>query len=81
MTNYRPTQEGHYWGRWHTPEPGTADNGNQCMGDEWEVHQVFRNDTGNIVPDFRAFVPGVAASQALSSFEWGPAVLAYNPKA
>lgn len=36
-----PDKPGFYWGCWHTPAPGTADNGEMCTGTDWEVHNVF----------------------------------------
>lgn len=67
-----PTKPGFYWGRWHTPAPGTADDGEMCDGMEWGVHFVW----GGFSLDeyYRVFVPGVAASQPLDAFEWGEEV-------
>lgn len=71
-----PLAPGHYWGRWHTPAPGTDDNGEGCSGDEWEVHQVFENCLDVNDPEYlMVFVPGVSVSQPLSAFEWGKRVV------
>lgn len=67
-----PARPGFYWGRWHTPVPGTADDGEMCIGTEWAVHEVFR---GGFDEGLRAFVPGVEKSQSLDAFEWGPEVV------
>lgn len=70
-----PTKEGFYWGRWHTACPGTADEGDCCMGTEWEVHHVVTNDFDPDAPDhLMVMVPGVAKWQPLDAFEWGPEV-------
>lgn len=72
-----PDHEGFFWGRWHTPAPGTADNGEMCAGDEWEVHFVFEAGLGFSGPrgeDLAVFVPGVQAAQPLDAFEWGEEV-------
>lgn len=70
-----PTREGFFWGRWHTPCPGTADAGEPCGGQEWEVHHVFENEMNPQSPNFlRVFVPGVEKSQPLDAFEWGAEV-------
>ncbi len=75
MYGNRPLAPGHYWGRWHTPAPGTADNGEGCSGDEWEVHQVFENCLDTKDPEYlMAFVPGVSEPQPLENFEWGERV-------
>lgn len=68
-----PTEPGFYWGRWHTPAPGTVDNGDCCCGTEWEVHKVSEEDPT------RAFVPGVPQTQPLDAFEWGPRVPDHKP--
>lgn len=71
----RPRIPGHYWGRWHTPAPDTADDGEMCTGIGWEVHQVFENTLDQDDPDhLRVYVPGVEKSQALNAFEWGKMV-------
>lgn len=70
-----PQHPGFYWGRWHTPAPGTADNGEMCTGADWEVHSVFYAGLG-YVNDFEllVFVPGVEKTQPLDAFEWGEEV-------
>lgn len=71
-----PNKDGFFWGRWHTPAPGTDDDGEGCGGKEWEVHHVFRNHYGDEEDDrWRVMVPGVAKSQPLSAFEWGEEVV------
>ena len=71
----RPTKPGFYWGRWHTPAPGTADDGEMCSGAEWEVHSVFHDGFGGPDDELLAFVPGVEKSQPLDAFEWGAEVV------
>jgi len=73
--NPAPEEPGHYWGRWHSPAPGTVDDGECCDGEEWEVHQVFVNSVEPGPDRLRVFVPGVEESQPLDGFEWGPEVL------
>lgn len=69
----QPDRIGHYWGRWHTPAPGTADSGYMCDGDTWEVHQVWMDD------ELKVFVPGVSKPQYVDGFEWGPRVAQFFP--
>lgn len=66
-----PTKPGLYWGRWHTPAPGTADGGAMCLDEEPSVHDVFENAPGELL----AFIHGVEAPQPLSAFEWGEEVV------
>lgn len=74
-----PSKPGAYWGRWHTPSPLTADNGEMCSGNLWEVHQVFKDGTGTDPDELLAFVPGIEASQSINAFEWGPKVPEFQP--
>lgn len=67
----KPNEPGHYWGRWHSPDPQTADSGEMCCGELWEVHRVYRDDVGNEPDLLRVFVPGVEATQPIDAFEWG----------
>lgn len=66
-----PQKEGFYWGRWHTPAPGTADGGECCSGEgaEWEVHRVVCTRVRPL--ELMAFVLGVEKLQPLNCFEWG----------
>jgi hypothetical protein len=78
--NKAPGKEGFFWGRWHTPAPGTADGGECCNPTIWEVHCVFRNHWRiNHDDEFRVSVPGVEKSQPINGFEWGPEVPQYVP--
>jgi len=74
-----PKAPGFYWGRWHTPAPGTDDNGEGCAGDEWEVHEVWSVSLQSEPLHLSVFVPGVSTSQPLSAFEWGPHVPQFKP--
>lgn len=70
-----PEREGFFWARWHTPAPGTADNGECCNPDEWQVCQVFENCLDEASPEhLMVFVPGVERAQPLDAFEWGQEV-------
>lgn len=70
-----PEREGFFWARWHTPAPGTADNGECCNPDEWQVCQVFENCLDEASPGhLMVFVPGVERAQPLDAFEWGQEV-------
>lgn len=72
-----PTDEGCYWARWHTPAPGTADEGEPCCGISWDVVLVFVNQIDRDNPDhLRVMVLGVEKSQPLDAFEWGEEVKA-----
>lgn len=74
MMGALPQSAGFYWGRWHTPTPGTADDGEMCTGKDWEVHSVFRTGLGDDTDKLMVFVPGVERSQPLEAFEWGEQV-------
>ena len=75
-----PAGEGFWWGRWHTPAPGTADDGECCGGTVWEVHAVWRNALDPSHPEhLRVSVPGVERPQPLDAFEWGPQVPPWRP--
>lgn len=67
-----PTRPGFYWGRWHTPAPGTVDIDDICGGTIWEVHEVWCADLYG--RSLRVSVPGDDASQPLDAFEWGEEV-------
>ena len=72
----QPAKDGMFWGRWHTPCPGTADDGECCSGTEWEVHHVFRNHYRHDEDDrWRVMVPGVEQTQPIDAFEWGEEVV------
>jgi len=68
----QPRTPGFFWGRWHTPAPGTADDGECCDPREWAVHQVVEVSLGR--DDLMAFVHGVETLQPLDAFEWGAEV-------
>lgn len=71
-----PAHEGFFWGRWHTPAPGTADDGDCCGGTEWEVHHVVRNHHRDDDDErLMVMVPGVEKWQPLDAFEWGAEVV------
>lgn len=67
-----PDKEGFFWGRWHTPAPGTADDGEMCDGAEGAGHFVW--DGWSAAEPFAVFVPGVAKAQPLDAFDWGEEV-------
>lgn len=66
-----PLCEAHYWAKQiasRDPEYLESLPGN------WEVVQTF--DNGGAALDLRVFVPGRELSEDVSSFEWGPRVIA-----
>lgn len=74
----KPTHKGFFWGRWHTPCAGTADNGDPCSGDEWEVHHVVENCLDEDDEEYLMVeVPGVSKWQPLDAFEWSEEVIRY----
>lgn len=66
-----PNKEGFFWGRWHTPAAGTAED--CCCGTIWEVHEVWCADLHG--ESLLVSVPGVETSQPLDAFEWGEEVI------
>jgi hypothetical protein len=64
-----PHTEGHYWAK-----QIRSDNPETCLSNAWEVVQTF--DNGGDTFELRVFVPGQEASEAMSSFIWGPRVIA-----
>ncbi len=74
-----PTKKGIFWGSWHTPAPGTADDGEGCGGKEWQAHRVVENRLDQDLPDcLVAMVPGVEKWQPLDAFEWGGEIIRYH---
>lgn len=70
-----PTTEGYFWARWLKPAPGTADNGEGCDPERWEVVSVFENSLDIRSEEYlMVMVPGVEQSQPLENFEWGAEV-------
>jgi len=66
-----PHTEGHYWAKQiDTCDAANADN----LSGRWEVVQTF--DNGGTGFNLRVFVPGQNRSEDVSSFEWGPRVIA-----
>jgi hypothetical protein len=76
-----PSKEGFYWAKWRLAAPGTADKGEGCAGAdaEWEAVEVFDNSIIGDDPDLRVFVTGVAQSQPIENFFWGPVFRLYPP--
>ncbi len=66
-----PTREGFFWGRWHTPAPGTTGGDDATPGTIWEVHSVWFVD--HSMP-LLVFVPGFEKPQPMDAFEWGEEV-------
>lgn len=71
-----PSREGFYWARWQKPASGTADEGEMCCPEQWEVVQVFTNGWRTDSPHYyMVFVAGVEKAQPLDHFVWGPEVI------
>ncbi|QPC43983.1 hypothetical protein HW532_15570 [Kaustia mangrovi] len=70
-----PTKPGFFWARWLKPAPGTADNGECCNPDEWEVMHVVENTFDPSDPEYlMVMVPGVEHWQPMENFHWGAEV-------
>lgn len=73
-----PTTPGFYWALWRSAAPGTADNGEGCMGAdaEWEVVEVWENSLDPSDDEYlMVHVGGVEKGQGLHRFEWGPKII------
>lgn len=73
MSKYpTPDREGHYWAKLVHPSGVPDDEVENLRSTDWEVVAVYENGADG---DFyRAFVPGIAATQAIEDFIWGPRV-------
>lgn len=73
-----PTKPGFYWAKWRIADDGTDDDGEGCGGPhaDWEVVEVCENCMDANDPEYlRVAVTGVARSQSLGNFSWGPGPL------
>lgn len=66
-----PTAKGFYWAKWRLPEHTHI----KSMSDTWEVVEVWENSLDD-AEHLLVHVAGVAESQALDAFVWGPGPLA-----
>lgn len=71
-----PTRSGHYWAKWRICDEGTADEDVFTAHNNWEVVHVVENGGDPTEDDYyRVAVTGVAMSQHLDNFVWGPEVV------
>lgn len=67
-----PKAPGHFWAKWLTAAPGTAQGACAEYNTEWEVVQVCENSANLNGADYLTVaVPGEAVRQPLGNFEWG----------
>lgn len=70
-THPAPTAEGHYWAKLITPTEMPPDE--DWASTDWEVVTVYdSNGTGD--EKWAVAVPGIAPSQWIKNFEWGPRI-------
>lgn len=70
-----PSGEGHYWAKLIHPSGVPENEIDSLRSTDWEVVAVYENGGDPADGDFyRAFVPGISATQALEDFIWGPRV-------
>lgn len=70
-----PTNDGHYWAKWRICDEGTADEDIFTPHTNWEVVKVVENGGDDPEDYHRVMVTGVAMSQHLDNFIWGPEVI------
>ena len=73
-----PTKPGLYWAKWRIASPGTDNNGEGCSGAaaHWEVVEVWENTLDSRDEEYlRVLVVGIARSQSIGNFFWGPRLL------
>ena len=79
MTYPTPTTAGFWWAKWRIADEGspkTAEYESYLPMDKWEVMDVFENNKDATAADhLRVHVPGVADSQSVENFFWGPGPL------
>ena len=71
-----PNAEGHYWAK--LVRPSKMPVGEDWRSVHYEVVQVFCNN-GEDDEAFMVHVPGIAPSQNVNDFVWGPVVPEWRP--
>lgn len=75
MSHRRPTRPGHYWAK--LVSPTRMPEGEDWRSVHWETVEVFDNG-GEGRESLKAHVPGIAKSQYLEDFVWGPLIPEYK---
>lgn len=77
-----PAVPGFYWAKWRVADQGCTETAAYeafLPLNTWDVVEVFKNMNFDITDALRVFVSGVADSQSLENFFWGPGPLLPPP--